>query len=111
MNKFVEELKYDLLKRVRMGQGLKKVNEWVSIDCRLLTIWQDDDNGLIEIRYVENDGETPKLTAMVLNHKGEMDASDLDSALEHTAELIESTTEVYLNTFPDRKLDWDWLGN
>ena len=83
----------------------------MAIDCRLLTIWQDDDNGLIEIRYVENDGETPKLTARVLNHKGEMDATDLDSALERTAELVESTTEVYVNAFPDRKLEWDFLGN
>lgn len=113
MNTFVEELKYDLLKRVRMGQGLKKVNDWVAIDCRLLSIWKENGDGLIEVRYVESEDkeENPKITIRVLNSIGEKVVEDLGKSLEETAELVEGITEKWCEMFPDNKLEWDWLGN
>lgn len=107
----VEELKNDLLKRVQMGQALKKGNDWIAIDCRLLSIWKGNGDGLFEVRYKEEEDGKLKFRIRFGQLDYDREIKDLDADATEIAEMVETLTEEYCTLFPNDKLEWDFLGN
>lgn len=110
MNEMVKDIQKELKKRYLIGKHLKESMGLLGIDTRLLTIWNGEDDGLLQVRVKDNE-EGFILSIRILDKIGTREIDNIDEELMNTAQIIETVTEKFLELNPEAELVWDWLGD